>query len=370
MTGAKDRTIVELHVATLDVPLFSPFGIAGGAQAVAENLLVTVVLADGTRGYGEAAPLPAFNGETQARAREAIDAARSALIGEDAGRQDRIAAVANEATKGLGSARCAIETAALDAATKREGVALVDFYGGAARALETDITLPLGTVEEARDGAGRAHSLGFSTLKIKIGSGDLDLDAARVFAAMRESPSARLLLDGNGGMGSKDAIAFAAAIEARGIRIALFEQPTPGDDLDALAAVAEAIHAPVAADESAKSAADVALIARSTRVRAINVKLMKCGLEEARSIALAARTQGLELMIGGMIETRLAMGTSACFAAGLGGFAHVDLDTPLFLEVDPFEGGYEANGPALDLRGVMRGHGLSPRSVPLPRARL
>jgi L-alanine-DL-glutamate epimerase-like enolase superfamily enzyme len=65
-------------------------------------------------------------------------------------------------------------------------------------------------------------------------------------------------------------------------------------------------------------------------------------------------------MIGGMVETRLAMGTSASFAAGLGGFAFVDLDTPLFLAEDPFEGGYAQDGERLDLRPIARGHGCTP----------
>jgi L-alanine-DL-glutamate epimerase-like enolase superfamily enzyme len=88
---------------------------------------------------------------------------------------------------------------------------------------------------------------------------------------------------------------------------------------------------------------------------------MKSGVADALSIALAARAHGLGLMIGGMIETRLAMGTSACFAAGLGGFDVIDLDMPLFLREDPFDGGYEARGPVLDLSTIDAGHGARPR---------
>ena len=44
--------IRALHVALLDIPLFEPFGISGGAQAAANNVLVTLELADGTLGYG------------------------------------------------------------------------------------------------------------------------------------------------------------------------------------------------------------------------------------------------------------------------------------------------------------------------------
>jgi hypothetical protein len=67
-------------------------------------------------------------------------------------------------------------------------------------------------------------------------------------------------------------------------------------------------------------------------------------------------------MIGGMVETRLAMSASGCLAAGLGGFAHVDLDTPYFLADDPFDGGYRTTGPnlaRLTLGEIREGHGVA-----------
>jgi hypothetical protein len=65
-------------------------------------------------------------------------------------------------------------------------------------------------------------------------------------------------------------------------------------------------------------------------------------------------------MIGGLVETRLAMGTSACIAAGLGGFHIVDLDTPLFLAADPFVGGIRYERDVVDLRTIDAGHGCRP----------
>ncbi len=55
------------------------------------------------------------------------------------------------------------------------------------------------------------------------------------------------------------------------------------------------------------------------------------------------------------------MSGSVCLAAGLGGFAFVDLDTPLFLAVDPFDGGYAQTGERLDLAPIALGHGVTPR---------
>ena len=65
-------------------------------------------------------------------------------------------------------------------------------------------------------------------------------------------------------------------------------------------------------------------------------------------------------MIGGNVESILAMTFSACFAAGLGGFKYADLDTPLFLAENPFEGGYVRTGGMLDVSDITAGHGVVP----------
>jgi L-alanine-DL-glutamate epimerase-like enolase superfamily enzyme len=96
----------------------------------------------------------------------------------------------------------------------------------------------------------------------------------------------------------------------------------------------------VSADESAKSAADVMANARRGAAGAVNLKITKSGVTEALAMWHVAQAAGLELMIGGMVEAELAMTFSAHLAAGLGGFAFVDLDTPLFLRETPFRGGF------------------------------
>ncbi|HSN97894.1 MAG TPA: hypothetical protein VLS89_06335, partial [Candidatus Nanopelagicales bacterium] len=106
--------IRRLSIEALDIPMREPFGIAGGAQEIAANLLVSVELDDGAVGLGEAAPFPAFNGETQSGARAAIEAARAIVEGADARAWRRIATARRAALPGAGSARCAVETAGLD----------------------------------------------------------------------------------------------------------------------------------------------------------------------------------------------------------------------------------------------------------------
>ena len=97
--------IGSVDVTPLDIDLVTPFGIATGAQVRANNLLVRVMLDDGTTGFGEAAPFPAVNGETQAMADAALRAAIPALVGTDARRWRDLAAI------DVPSARFALETA-------------------------------------------------------------------------------------------------------------------------------------------------------------------------------------------------------------------------------------------------------------------
>ncbi len=351
--------IARLHAAKLDVPLRRAFGIAGGTQEVARNVLVEIALDDGTVGWGEGAPFEAFNGETQAGTLAAIETARPVVEARDPRQWRKIAADLRRVSPS-GAARCGIETAILDALTRKAGISLLAFFGGAESSLVTDATLPTGTVAQAAEEAREWSAAGFTRLKVKVGGASEEEDLARVLAACGAAPGASILLDGNGGLTKEAALRLARALDARGVRPILFEQPVAKDDWDGLAEVARGCGFPVAADESAASTADVIRLAETRAAHVINVKPMKAGLVEAMEIAVVARAAGLGLMIGGMVETKLAMSASACLAAGLGGFTFVDLDTPLFLAQNPFDGGYAQEGERIDLGPIELGHGVTP----------
>ena len=104
---------------------------------------------------------------------------------------------------------------------------------------------------------------------------------------------------------------------------------------------------PIAADESVRSLQDAKDIARQEAADFINIKITKCGLLHAIEIATFARSIGLRLMAGGMVETRIAMGCTFALVLGLGGFELLDLDTPLLLATDPVKGGYLYTGSML-----------------------
>jgi L-alanine-DL-glutamate epimerase-like enolase superfamily enzyme len=92
---------------------------------------------------------------------------------------------------------------------------------------------------------------------------------------------------------------------------------------------------PIVADESVQTIEDVKTLA-DAGVRGINLKLMKVGgLSPAMRILKLARERQMQVMLGCMIET--SIGTTAM--AHLAGAADwIDLDAPLLISNDPFDG--------------------------------
>jgi o-succinylbenzoate synthase len=334
-----------------------PFGISGGAQHVAANVLVEMMLDEGTRGWGEAAPFPIFNGETQDEALAACAAAEPQVVGIDVDDTDALAERIADVCASSHSALCAIETAILDCQARARNVSIRERLGGAEEQLTTDVTITTGSVADAQREAREFGA--FTILKVKIGGASLDQDVKRVLAIRNVRPDARLLIDANAALSVDEAVMFAR--EVAPAQIELFEQPIAPGNWDALAEVRGRTGLRIAIDESVTRAADVTAAKAHGAADAVNAKIMKSGVFEVLRIAEQARTEGLIRMIGGMVETRLAMGMSASIAAGLGGFTYIDLDTPLFLAEDPFDGGYQQHGERIDLRPIRTGHGVTPK---------
>ncbi len=347
----------------LDIALHTPFGISGGAQAMANNVLVTVELDGGFTGYGEAAPLPPYNGETQAQALAALKAAQAWLVGKPA--DDWRALAAEFRARGgaaCGSAQCAFEMALLDALNRRDGVPMWKYFGGAGTTLETDMTVTTGSPEQAAIDARAIRDRRIRMIKVKVGGPKgPTYDLARLAAIHGVAPDSSLILDGNAGVSRADATALMQGLRKLGIKPALLEQWLPKDDLAGMKALGEESGWPVAADESVCSGADAQKIADAKAAQFLNIKLMKAGLSVALDIAAVAKRTGLGLMIGGNVESLLAMTTSACFAAGQGGFTFADLDTPLFMATNPFEGGFALDGGNISVADIKAGHGVTPK---------
>ena len=231
---------------------------------------------------------------------------------------------------GPAPARCALDLALHDRIGRQRDVPLYQLLNlPQPKPLATAFTISMDTPEEmARQAAAAAH---FPIIKLKLGGGDDD--EARLAAVRAARPDAELCVDANGGWRPEDAVQQAQKMLAYGV--SFIEQPAPKGEIEAMGRVQAAVDVPVVADESVQTMADVERLA-AVGVQGINLKLMKLGgLGPALGIVQRAQELGLRLMLGCMVETSL--GTTAM--AHLAGLAEwLDLDAPLLIANDPFDG--------------------------------
>lgn len=350
-------TIASVIVEPLTIPLLEPFTIATGSVNAARNVLITITLQDGSIGYGECAPLPPSTGQSQETALAAALSCADLLRGKDAANWRQLSHLIHSVFYAQSVVCAGMEMALLDALTRSYGIPLYVFFGGASSSVVTDMSIPMVTAERAYELAKDTVARGITSIKVKVG-GDLREDVDRVEAIRSAAPNTSLTLDANQGYTANEALLCLEALDNRDIRPLLMEQPVHKDDYEGLRYVTEHTTVPVAADESASNAAAVARLLKMGAVNTVNIKLMKAGIVEALDIAALCRAMHVPLMIGAMIESRLAISAAAHLAAGLGGFTFIDLDTPMLLAEDPFTGGYEQHAGVYDLSSIKSGLGI------------
>ena len=294
-------------------PIAGAFVISRGAKT--EARVAVAEIADGAlAGRGECTPYPRY-GETCEGVIGQIQSVRGAIE----------AGASRDALRMLlppGAARNALDCALWDLEAKRAGkpayaLAGLDRLEPVETAFTLSLAAPEAMAEQARANASRPM------LKLKIGGPD-DLD--RVQAVHEAAPRARLIVDANEGL-DFDALKRLAP-ELKRLDVKLMEQPLKAGEDEALEGYDCPV--PLCADESLHTRAELAACAR--RYGCINVKLDKAGgLTEALALAREARALGLQIMVGCMVATSLAMAPGLILAQGA---AFVDLDGPLLLAKD------------------------------------
>ena len=351
-------TIRKVTIEPVNIMLDEPFTIAIGRKDSIENVMITLELENGIRGYGEAAPLEPINGENQATVLATLNTIRDFLKGKDVSDYRMISRHLKSVFWAQVTARCSVEMALLDAFTKSLNIPLYKFLGGAVNRIETDYTVDIVTPDIARSNAARLAKKGYRILKTKVGK-NLSDDIDRIMAIREGAPGCGMVLDANQGFSPPEAACFLEVLEKNGIRPDLFEQPVLKHDLCGMKYVKDRTSIPIAADESVFTAADAINIVRSGCADVINIKLMKSGIIEALDIAAIARSANIKLMIGCMLETSLGLGCAVHLAAGLGDFDFVDLDPHLRPDQEPFSGGPEFADPIYTVSDELAGIGIS-----------
>lgn len=365
IVAAMSHVVKRVQLAKLEAPLRNPFAIASTRLDRVRNVAVRVELESGAFGIGEAACLVPVTACSQGETMHRLEMAKEQLLGiaiDVHTWEEQVRKATDTCLHGweAATARAAWECAIVDAMARARNETLwMQFERrrrrpkdrGRPKELKTCITVPIGEVKEGTDLATSYEGGGYAALKIKVGSASCDgkelseteaaaegVRAGRIAAA---APSMRVVVDANEAFGRNQQAAktFLEAYQSQRHKFPwILEQPmlrTEVDRTKLLKDWATGAGVRIAVDEGCRTLEDAKRVVQSKEADVINVKLAKSGLIGALDIIDLALKSDVQLMLGGMVETRIGMGCAAHLAIGLGCFEVVDLDTPLLLSHDP-----------------------------------
>lgn len=349
-----NRLIID-RVETFAVALPSrrSFAVSGGAVTTAGSpamrVLVKVTASDGTCGWGEATPIPAWTYETLESITTTIDGYLApAALGRPAWDLDGVTTAFDRVinrgfTIGAPLAKCAVDMALHDLLGRALGVPLGVLWGSRR---QEEITIAWVVSSESPEAAAASvaegRDLGYDSFKVKIGLHGERGDREIVAAVREQAPDAFLWVDANQGFTVDAALRMARAMDELGV--AAFEQPLPANDIVGLRRLRELSPVPVALDESLRHPSDLATFVKLDAIDVAIAKVQRSGgLTLARRLCALAEDAGLRLMGSGLTDSDLGL------AASLHLFSAFGLDTPVDLNGRQFLDSAYATGTTVTL---------------------
>lgn len=243
------------------------------------------------------------------------------------------------ALEGNAAARCAVEIALLDGASKLKHTPVGSLLGikpSTHQLPPTSYSIGIGTPDQVRDAARASQE--FPIIKLKAGPNSLEA-TLKAFREIR--PEAPVRIDGNEAWKTKEIALQQIELAAKFGPIEFIEQPMPRDlPIEDLAWLKERSPLPLLADESFRGIESIERCVAG--FHGINVKLVKSGgLRNAKESIARANDRGLKVQLGCMIESSLGI-AAALQLAPLADW--LDLDGSLLTQNDPFEGLFEKFG--------------------------
>jgi L-alanine-DL-glutamate epimerase-like enolase superfamily enzyme len=326
---------MQLRFRRFDLALRHHWAIAtdlgrGGGKSVYPVVFVELKDSQGRTGLGEASPSSQYR-ETHETVSEFLGRVESARLSFDdvEGGMAYIEALA----PGAYPAKCALNIALLDGASKAAGKPLCEHLGlGPFRegAHLSSFTIGIDTPDAMARKTLEAAD--YPILKMKLGSPG---DRANFAAVRGAAPDRWIRVDANAGWKSREeALRNIEWLAADG-RVEFVEQPMPPELPDEdWAWLKERSPLPLIGDELFQSAADADRCA--VCVHGVNVKLVKTGgVSRGKEALEAARARGLKTMLGCMIESSILISAASHLAALTD---YLDLDGNVLITNDPYRG--------------------------------
>jgi L-alanine-DL-glutamate epimerase-like enolase superfamily enzyme len=316
-----------------------PFVIATETSYYTQNVFIRIHTDAGITGMGECSAFPMLVGETQQTCYEvAKDFARILRDKDPLEIEERMKELHDYIAFNT-TIKSAFDMALHDIAAKHHGQPLYAFLGGKRKTILSDLTIGIAPPKEMAATAIKFIEDGVQIIKIKLGKNAKE-DVERV-RLIREAvgPSIQLRIDANQGWSYEDAI-FALDHIAP-YEVAYCEQPMRRWNDPLLPALRKRSPIKIMADESVFDHFDAIRLIEAGACDYINIKLAKTGgMLEAKKVAEAAAQRNTPCMLGGMVESRLALTAKVHFAMSQDNIIFYDLDTCLLGHLsDPVVGG-------------------------------
>ena len=324
--------IQQIETILVDVPTIRPHKLSVVTMNTQTLVLVRIVCSDGIQGWGEATTIGGLNygDESPESIKVNIDTHIAPLILNMPASQVGLAmAKINKIIQGNRFAKCAIETALLDAQARRLGIPLSELLGGRLRS-ELPVAWTLASGDLAKDVSEAENMLALRRhriFKLKIGLRSVEDDVKHVLAIKRAlGDGVSVRVDVNQAWSEIEASRAIAALEAGGVD--LIEQPIRAENKAGMARLAEKFSVAIMADEALHGPATAFELAKLAAADVFAVKITQSGgLTGACLVSHIAQLAGISLYGGTMLEG--AIGTAAS-AQVFSTFKDLSFGTELF----------------------------------------
>lgn len=308
--------ITRIETILVDLPTIRPHVLAMTTMHRQTLCVLRLHCSDGIVGLGEATTIGglAYGPEGPETIKTAIDTYFTPLLeGADAMRPAAAMALLDRHVVGNHFAKCAVETALLDAQGQRVGVPVSELLGGR-RVESLPVLWTLASGNTARDIAEAEAMIAqrrHNTFKLKIGKRDVRDDVAHVGAikaALGDRASVRVDVN----MAWDEPTARRGMAMLADVGCDLVEQPIIRHNREGMARLVALGLLPVMADEALTGPPSAMEYARSGAADVFAVKIEQSGgLNAARAVAQIGAAAGVGLYGGTMLEGSIGTIASA-----------------------------------------------------------
>ena len=324
--------IENVETILVDLPTIRPHQLSMTTMEGQTLMILRIRSSDGIVGVGEGTTIGglAYGPESPEGMKLAIDTYFAPiLLRSDPNRIGRSMRAINTAVRGNNFAKCAVETALIDALGKRTRVTVAELMGGrvhdrlpvAWTLASGDTAMDIAEAEEML--ARRRHNI----FKLKIGRGDPRDSIAHVAAIKRAlGDQASVRVDVN--QAWSEAVASKCLPMLRDAGVDLIEQPIALRNTQGMARLSRETSVPIMADEALSDPETAFHLAQSAAVDVFALKIAQSGgLYAAAKVAAIGEAAGIGLYGGTMLEGAVGTAASAQFFSTL---SQLEWGTELF----------------------------------------